>query len=145
MGYHMHFRGARFLMKAEHKPAALEALQAMWTPIAMNELRPHGGGSSSRWYSWLNDTSLARGACDSFEQAMDDWRFPVSTDEHGNITGLIFNGEKIGDEGRMWAIIARYVEPGCYVEMEGEDGYHWRWVFDGETVTEVSAEVKFPT
>lgn len=32
-------------------------------------------------------------------------------------------------------------EPGSYIEMRGEDGALWRWVFDGKTCKEITAKI----
>ena len=39
--------------------------------------------------------------------------------------------------------IAPYVEAGSYIEMYGEDGDKWRYVFDGKTVKEVYPKVEW--
>jgi len=60
------------------------------------------------------------------------------------ITGIYFNGEKFdGTEHEMFNSIAPFVEAGSYIEMLGEGGEIWRWVFDGETCEEKAATITF--
>jgi hypothetical protein len=140
MGYCIEYVEGAFHMRAEDKPAAHAALVAMWAdPDAIMG----GGGMGRRWFAWLNDTDLSKGTSASFEDAMREWRYPVDTDEDGNVTGIGFVGEKIGDEGQMFAAIAPFVEADSYIDMSGEDGARWRWAFDGETVVEKAGKVSY--
>ena len=98
---------------------------------------------SGRHYAWMNGTSLEAGTCSSFEQAMRDWRYPVETDDNGNVIDINFSGEKLGDEDQLWSAIAPFVTAGSYIAMMGEDGSHWRWFFDGATATEHVGTVSY--
>lgn len=143
-------RQADFHIKAENKPAALDALHKMWTPEAMKANSPRGGtwganGPAAIWYSWMNDTSLSRGECPSFEEGMAEWGYPVDVDDAGNIAFINFHGEKMGDETHMFKAIAPYVEDGSFIEMEGEDGSLWRWVFRDGEVIEVEPVIVWPS
>ena len=55
-----------------------------------------------------------------------------SEDEETDIIGIYFTAEKIGDEDELFDAIAPYVEKDSYIQMSGEDGAMWRWVFDGK-------------
>ena len=60
------------------------------------------------------------------------------------VTGISFDGERQdGTETAMFDSIAPFVEPGSYIEMQGEDGEVWRWVFDGVNCIEKNAEITF--
>lgn len=41
--------------------------------------------------------------------------------------------------------IAEFVEAGSYIEMSGEEGRRWRWVFDGKTCKQVFPVLTWPT
>jgi hypothetical protein len=71
------------------------------------------------------------------------WRWEPKFDENGNICGINFDGEKYGDDGILFNAIAPYVEAGSYIEMVGEDGAKWRWIFDGETCEEKQATISW--
>lgn len=47
-----------------------------------------------------------------------------------------FCGEKLGDDIDIFEILAPYIHKG-YIEMQGEDGDSWRWIFDGDKVNEI--------
>jgi len=54
--------------------------------------------------------------------------------ETGDVTDIYFLGDKLYDEDDWFFEIAKFVEEGSFIEMEGEDGYIWRWVFkDGKS------------
>ena len=63
-------------------------------------------------------------------------------DDDGNIVGVEFVGEKISySEDTMFDAIAPYVEDGSFIEMTGEDGCMWRWVFKNGTCKEQRATI----
>ena len=71
--------------------------------------------------------------------------YTPETDDEGNVTGLDFRGDKLSyDEGKMFAEIAPYVEDGSYIEMQGEDGAAWRWVFNKGKAREIKATITWP-
>jgi hypothetical protein len=56
--------------------------------------------------------------------------------ETGNITGLVFNSEKMSDEKDLFTCLAPYVEAGSYIHFLGEDSEQWKFVFDGKEMKE---------
>lgn len=60
--------------------------------------------------------------------------FRPEFDNDGNITNLMFEGEKYGwGEKELFRKIAPYVKEESYIHMVGEDGEHWKWEFqDGK-------------
>lgn len=62
-------------------------------------------------------------------------------DNDGNIVGISFRGDKLGEEFRVFQSIAPYVKEGSYLHMIGEDGDQWRWVFRNGTCEEIHAKV----
>ncbi len=56
-----------------------------------------------------------------------------------DVIGISFVGEKSSDEKLVFDLISPYVEAGSYIEMSGEDGEVWRFLFDGK-----SCEEKYP-
>lgn len=51
-----------------------------------------------------------------------------------------FTGEKLGDDFKLFAQIAPYIEDG-YIEYQGEDGDLWRYVFKDGKVREVYPKI----
>lgn len=58
-----------------------------------------------------------------------------------DIVGVYLESEKLGDEFKFFQAIAPYVEVGSYIELQGEDGCRWRWVFDGNICVEQTAKI----
>lgn len=118
MGYYISQREADFTIKKENFPAVLKIIKGL-------EL----GG-------WCTD--IPKNA--DIKEAFECWRWEVDYDSHGNISSIYFTGEKhSGDEEGFLKAIAPYVEAGSYIEMSGEEGEIWRWVFDGHNCEEVTA------
>jgi len=69
--------------------------------------------------------------------------FVPKYDYDGNITEIDFVADYIGDPGSMFSKIAPYVKDGSYIEMRGEDGYHWKYIFSDGKCKEVTAKVSW--
>ena len=68
---------------------------------------------------------------------LEEWGWSGRYDAGGDVIGLEFDREKLGDEEMLFGALVPFVAPGGYIEMVGEDGDIWRWVFDGGTVSRV--------
>ena len=121
MGYCIENRGNDFEMDMSLANDALKSLKALFSQADF----------APRWAS--TETILE---AKTFEDALSEAGFDLLDD--GKLYYQIwFNGEKYGgDEIKILSAIAPYVTPGSYIEMGGEDGEIWRWVFDGDTVIE---------
>lgn len=82
--------------------------------------------STGYHFSWV-DTNRALNA-ETLVEALKAWRWKPRIDE-GDIVGLEFSGEKLGDDFLLFQAIAPYVESGSFIEMRGEDGAMWKWSF----------------
>lgn len=127
MGYCMSQNDSVFRIKASDKTLALRAIKAL-----MDEKKS---------FSWV-DTATVKG-CRNLVGAMKEWRWDLDEDENGHISGIAFAGEKAGDDLTLFKAIAPFVESGSYIEMCGEDGALWRWVFIKNTCIEKSAKVSW--
>lgn len=130
MGYCIQMGRSNFHIKKENKEKALAALKKLGD--GSNDSRANGGDGNIKWFSWMNDTEVDQ--WDSIAQAMDDWRYPIHLDAHGNVDGISFQGEKLGQENLMFEVIAPFVEPDSYIDIIGEDGCRWKLVFDGNVL-----------
>lgn len=119
MGYYMHVRETDFRIRHENVLPALKAIRAL-----------HGKESimdgSGRHFSWVPQDFHER---DTFEETLECWCWSPLLDEEGNIEDLCFVGEKRGDDDILFGALAPFVEDGSYIEMQGEDGERWRWIF----------------
>jgi hypothetical protein len=119
MGYCIEIQGQRIRIKQENFQPAFEALKAV-----------EAGG-------WTNSPEAAA----SLEDLLFRWRWqprlllekdpPVKGSKVGDIVYLEFLGEKLAEDEEMFRAIAQWIEPDCFVEIYGEDGQLWRWVFNG--------------
>lgn len=136
MGYYMHQRDQKFKIKAENKPAALEAIKN----LAVNEKKISKicFGDSAH-YAWVNDNFISR-SC--LEEALQDWRWVVDVaPQTKDIIAIYFDGEKLGDEEVLFDAIAPFVEKDSYIDMEGEESCIWKWHFTGNECIEEEAEI----
>ena len=74
---------------------------------------------------------------------MYQWRWDIEeNDRTGAVTDIWFAGEKLGDDETLFQAIAPWVKDGSFIEMMGEDGAFWKWVFqDGEVTTQYGTVV----
>ena len=124
MGYCINSCGCGFKMKKANADEALKAIKNLFS-------QP---GFSAGWVH--TDTVLG---ADTFEDALSESRFDVYsfTDEDEYYTEICFNGEKYsGDEEDILNAISPFVEDGSYIEMSGEWGERWRWIFHKNGIEE---------
>ena len=126
MGYQIQVQGQRIRIKQANFEAAMKALIAI-----------EAGGFTS-----------SPEAATSLEDLLTRWRWqprilmekdpPVKGSKVGDIVYLDFTGEKMAEEEDMFRAIAPWIEPGCFVEISGEEDARWRWVFNGKTMYETN-------
>ena len=126
MGYGMSQDEAKFTIAKGKQVAALKSLKAL---------------AKNTKLTWVTAEDIL--ASKTLVGAMEELRWPVEEDDDGNITAIEFSGEKAGDEMKFFGALAEYVDDGCFIEMHGEDGTRWRWVFSGGKVTEKTASVSW--
>jgi hypothetical protein len=122
MGYCMNTRESNFRIKKENFDKAL---------LAIKTLDPSQGSGYSRSHShfaWVEESEYK--SAETLSQALDSWRWSAGISDSGDIDSIDFCGEKLGDDEILFQAIAPFVEAGSYIEMQGEDGEIWRWVFN---------------
>lgn len=140
MGYCMDQRECKFRIKAENKQLALTAIQNLATQTSkMSGGSWHGGQQVVKWFGWVNTSDFVNAP--DLKTAMTAWRWEIDEDENGNVVDIWFTGEKLGDDVVLFEAIAPFVEHGSFIEMGGEDGAIWRWVFKDGKVEEKSASI----
>ncbi len=124
MGYCMSMTECIFFIDAKDKAAALKLVKAAAPDF------------NDTWES--KDAAISATTLEGF---LEETRWLPVIGEDGNITDLEFEGEKMGDEEQFFNAMAPHVKSGSYIEMHGDEGEGWRWVFDGETCVCVYPEV----
>lgn len=134
MGYGIRQTGSNFHITCANKDRALAAIHMLQ---GKETIRDSGGAH----FSWV-DPNFASAV--SFIEAMHCWRWSVSEDKlSADIDKIRFEGENYGDDEILFNAIAPFVETGSFIEMRGEDGTLWRYVFDGVTIKKISPKVEW--
>ena len=120
MTWSMHQTDCDFKMAGDGLAAALAALQKAFTQMD------------------VQGTSI-------FADAMRHCSWSVSLAAAGNVTGIFFEGQNWGEDEELFDAISPWVEAGSFIEMRGEDGDLWRWIFDGKSCKQVSPETVWPS
>jgi hypothetical protein len=126
MGYGMSQDEAKFTIGKDKRSAALKKLKAL---VKTTKLM------------WVTAEDILKAK--TLANAMEELRWPIEEDEDGNVVSIDFQGEKAGDEMKFFGVLAEFVDTGCFIEMHGEDGSRWRWVFSNGKVDEKSAKVSW--
>ncbi len=101
----------------------------------MDTLSEHIIINKPNWM-WVDKKSVIEYCKENdFENVMEEIRYAVKTNkDNDNLYSIwYFAGEKLGDDDKIFKIIAPFINDG-YIEMEGEEGYTWRWVFENGTL-----------
>mgnify|MGYP005750691621 CR=1 FL=1 len=133
MGYCMSLRNSKFFLPAQRMQEAFAALTNL---SAQAPKQRHGH------FAWVRTEVLAQAR--DVRDVLNEWRWRPTFSTQGDIVDLSFEGEKLGDDKQLFDALAPYVSRGSFLEMHGEDGEVWRWVFDGVRCLEQSANVGFP-
>ena len=127
MGYYIDNCGCIFKMKKANAGKALAAIKELFS-------RP---GYIAGWV----DTKTVLDA-ETFEEALGEARFDVYGISDEFYDAIWFNGEKYsGKEEDVLNAISPFVEDGSYIEMSGEEGERWRWIFHKDGVEEKYAQI----
>jgi hypothetical protein len=141
MGYYMEQRNHSFFIDKEDKKKALQAIKDLMLKANKLGSKESWGGVETYWFAWV-DTSTVKKA-QTLEEALLAWRYDTQVDGDGNINYIWFCGEKLGDDMYILEAIAPYVADGSFIEMQGEDGSLWRWLFEKGGVKEVAATISW--
>lgn len=126
MGYCMSQADASFVIPKTKHAAALQKLKM---------------AQAASSFTWATNDDVSRAT--TLAEAMQAFRWPVAHDIDGNITSIRFEGEKAGDDLRFFETLAEFVDDGGFIEMHGEDGSRWRWIFSGGNVHEKAAKMSW--
>lgn len=128
-----------FRILLENFEPAMQALRQLSThPEKMSGASYANGKLESKHFSWVDMTYPTK---TSLESMLKCWGWELEFDDSGNVCGIQFQRSKIGDEQHLFKALAPFVLPRCFIQMQGEDGFIWRWTFDGTTMTEKSAKI----
>jgi len=115
-----------FFIKNENKAGALLALKCL---------------SSQNRLDWTSQGEIKKSR--SLKGALEECRWDIDFDEEDNVIEIDFTGEKLGSDEAIFNAIAPFVKEGSFIEMRGEDGEMWRWVFENGNCKEVKPKIKW--
>ena len=142
MGYCINQRNCEFFIKKEDFGKVLQAIRdTVNLEDRMSGRTWQEGKTIEKYFSWT-ETKKIKNAKNIFK-AFSSWNWNVDVDEDGNINYIHFLGEKIGDDEVLFEQIAPWVKHGSWIEMIGEDGEVWRWIFENGKMKESIAELVF--
>lgn len=125
MGYRMRQSDTKFFIPEENKVQALKAIKEL---VGHETIKDSGGAH----FSWV-DTDRFKTA-ETLGEALYAWRWGIDEDKEGNVVGIFFNGEKLGDDEILFQAITPFVRDGSFISMIGEDDHMWRWLFKNKTL-----------
>jgi hypothetical protein len=145
MGYYVDMSTIDVIIPADKRAAALDAINAMFTPERLEkEARGgsfNGSGYTEKWYSWV--TNPPNGKFDTLEEALLAWRFSTIELDDGGLELDYSDSSKLGQEELLFENIAPFVNDGGEVRCVGEDNTYWRWRFANGTLVEECGEVVY--
>ena len=122
MGYCMEQVDSKFHIKKENFEKALQTLKTK---------NPQG--------NFINKDENEFIDCRTIFEALDKRCWHLIED--GDINEICFEGEKSHSDLELFDSFAEFVEKGSYIQMSGEDGEIWRWVFDGKTCEAICPKI----
>ena len=132
MSYWMEQIDQHFSIPAEGRQAAFDALRG-WERRQME-----------RYPQFAELRRRPLGNAKSLKDTLCELSWEVEMDNSGAICEMYFEGDRLGDEDEWLDEIAPYVAVGSYLTMRGEDGFCWRWYFDGSHCTTYEGKLVFP-
>lgn len=126
MGYRMDQRQADFRVDSSKLSDMLSAIKNMPPQVC--------------GYAWVDDEFRVS---DNIFDCFGYWRWFAEPTSDGSISDLFFQGEKLGDEDLLFATIAPFVDDGSFIEMDGENGAIWRWVFKNGKVRQIAPTISW--
>ena len=126
MGYCIEQRDSNFKVNKENQDKALNALKNL---VNREEL------------CCITKTIVLQST--TLKEALYECRYDCHLDDDGNIDKISFIGEKMGSDDYVFNTIAPFVEDNSFIEMQGEEGELWRWIFKHGRMTEKYATINW--
>jgi hypothetical protein len=141
MGYCIDQIDSKFTILSENFDRALSAIKAlMKNENEMSGGSWSGGKQTERWFAWVNTSTVLEAT--TLADALSEWRWEPEQNEDG-IYDIIFRGEKLGDDDKLFRALAPFVKCGSYISFRGEDGALWQYYFEGGKMKEKEGRVVF--
>ena len=131
MGYNIFILETDFRVTKENTDLVLIAVKR----LCQSQRILSSGGKAENLASANQDLAFVKNGsvvnASNIYDALSELRWSPHLDDEGNIEGLEFTGEKLGDEQLLFDAIAAFVEDNSYIVVAGDGGKVWRWRFEG--------------
>lgn len=127
MGTHIELTDSKFRIPADLKPGALAALRVLSKRADLMGGGTGRTGFRGEWFSFTDPDEIR--AATTLADMMAAFRWPVHEDADGNIDGIEFSGQKLGDDRQVFDALAPFIEDGSFIEIDGD--VFIRWEFRG--------------
>lgn len=140
MGYYIQTPHTSFAIRTDDFSRFFDLVSNLMSDENVEE-NGHGGSyangtKTESWYSWVNTKNVRDAVADrDIVRVFEEWGYEL--DILAQVEGAweyrldIRGGEaKIGDEEKFFAAIAPVVVNGSYLDVRGEDGAEWRWMWE---------------
>jgi hypothetical protein len=121
MSYYVKHTGGRFTIRKASFDVALKALKG------------------TKNLQWADKKAFNR--IKTLESFLAKHLWNADIDGNGDIIGIDYDGENLGESDLIFSVLGPYIKGGSYIEMMGEEGESWRYVFDGEKCREIHPTV----
>lgn len=140
MGYYIQTPHTSFSIRTADLPRFFDLVSNLMSDENVEE-NGHGGsyangGKTQSWYSWV-DTQGTRKAVEDRDivAVFEHWGYELDfISEVDGVTNYrldIRGGDaKIGDEETFFSAIAPVIVDGSFLDVRGEDGAEWRWMWE---------------
>lgn len=129
MGYCIEMVDTTAVLHKGNFDAAVEALNNLEKTGHKSGGSYGPSGKNEQWFAWVSTDWYKSG---DVKEMIEEWRYHLHENEDGNYVVEYFEGEKYGDEDQLFNALSPYMTG--YIEMRGEDGEQWKWVFGGPEV-----------
>lgn len=140
MGYYIQTPQTSFSIRTSDLPRFFDLVSNLMSDENVDE-NGHGGsyangGKTQSWYSWVSTENVRKAVTDrDIGRVFEEWGYELDfISEENGITHYrldIRGGDaKMGDEETFFAAIASVVVHGCFIDVRGEDGAEWRWLWE---------------
>lgn len=140
MGYYIQTPWTHFAIRTADHSRFFDLVSNLMSDENVEE-NGHGGsyangGKTQSWYSWVSTDAVRRAVLDrDIVAVFQEWGYELDFISEGDgVTTYrldIRGGDaKIGDEETFFAAIAPVVVDGSFLDVVGEDGAEWRWMWE---------------
>ena len=140
MGYYISIPQSSFRIRTADLPKIYDLVAHLMSD-EMIEKHSHGGSyfakeKTASWYAWVDTEAVRKAVADKdIEAIFRLWGYELTrlNEKDGETIFALdirMGNAKIGDEEKFFSAIAPVMVHGSFLDVHGEDGQKWRWLFE---------------